>query len=50
MCNVDDNDFAAAEGFKAGYEKVFDDTTVEIEEKVVEDVEYEEDFFLKMKI
>ena len=42
--------FAAAEGFKAGYEKVFDDTTVEIEEKVVEDVEYEEDFFLKMKI
>ncbi len=37
--------FAAAEGFKAGYEKVFDDTTVEIEEKVVEDVEYEEDFF-----
>ena len=31
--------------FKAGYEKVFDDTTVEIEEKVVEDVEYEEDFF-----
>jgi len=36
--------FAAAEGFKAGYEKVFDDTKVEVEEEISEDIEYEEDF------
>lgn len=39
--------FAAAEGFKAGYEKVFDDTKVMVEEKAVEyedAVEYEESF------
>ncbi len=36
--------FATAEGFKAGYEKVFDDTKVEVEEEISEDIEYEEDF------
>ena len=44
VCHVDDNDFCAAEGFKAGYEKVFDDTKVEVEEEISEDIEYEEDF------
>ena len=36
--------FAAAEGFKAGYEKVFDDTKVMVEDEGAEDIEYEEDF------
>ena len=41
---VNNNYFAAAEGFKAGYEKVFDDTKVMVEDEGAEDIEYEEDF------
>ena len=35
---------AAGEGFRAGYEKVFDDTKVMVEDEGAEDIEYEEDF------
>ena len=36
--------FAAGEGFRAGYDRVFESTKVEIEEEVIEDTEYEEMF------
>ena len=35
---------AAGEGFRAGDEKVFDDTKVMVEDEGAEDIEYEEDF------
>ncbi len=36
--------FAAGEGFRVGYDRVFESTKVEIEEEVIEDTEYEEMF------